>query len=316
MPRVSPIITIALGASAIFADAAQLPTTIIGMKTVTVYGVQYFDPSLANPSTANVGGNAYDRATDDLGIDKTQSNQAAVVVTPAEVTGDLQFLSIDPTIAAAGTLQNGLLTVDGLLKGVTVISPNGINMFPLTPFVFTPFQRTISYHIISDSSENSANLSVSQVQAIIQSINSTWGNQANITFGPGTFISPITVQGDLGNPIPLISASPDAQEEAITSAAKDPATAINVYFVWALTGDGAGIAGATRAATGDVFIATASSEINRTTAHELGHALGLTVSSGEADYTDPSLLYQLMYGLEGGGYTVTPTQGNVINPVQ
>jgi hypothetical protein len=300
--------------------AADLPK-----ETAVIHSVQFSDPQ----GTSLTGGNAFDRAAIDIGVDKTQTNTALVTITPAKVAGQVQFTTDGPAIAtpspttAAGSPQT--LTITGQGKGIAFISTKRYPAARMGAATFTPQQVTIALHIISDSAGHSAGITASQVSSIVQVVNTIWGNQTNVTFGPSPIITANTVSGDLGPSVDFISGTNTTDYIAVTNAARNPAVPFNVYFVSAITVDGAADDGvAPDDGTGNVFVATNSKDINRSTAHELGHALGLRASLGfDVDYVDSggptTRRYQLMYGNSadvpiGGGRTVTPFQGNGVNP--
>ncbi len=310
--RARPALALGLFSQFVFAGVVSIPAT-----RIIIQDAVFSDPK---GNADAVGGNAYDRASDEIGVVKTLTNDAKSTVTPSKATPFVKFKSDTPGVATISSAQDSpssqKVTITGVARGKALITPKTLPSRKLKAYVFSPFQRTVAFHIISDNAGHTAGLSVAQVQAIVAQANLRWGGQANITFGPNTPIDSVTVPIDLGSAVDLTN-SPSAEEQAIINAAKSEAVAFNVYFVHKLDATAAGGGtppGATRSATGDSFISITSLDINRTTAHELGHDLGLSAASGLSDYTDAARLYQLMYGIEGGGFTITPSQGDVINP--
>ncbi len=292
--------------------AATLPST-----TLTVHDVQFSDPR-GNADT--VGGNAYDRQTNEIGVNRSQTNQALATITPARVAGLVQFIPTDGTIASVApspaTRSPETLTVSGIARGNTVIIPRRRPARQLGVYVHTPFQRTVAFYIVNDNAGHNAGLTLAQAQAAVQAANNFWSTQANTTFPTAVNpqVSVLSVPQDLG-PTFDIAGVIGPEEQAVVNATPNTGASFNVYFVNQVVVAGRGpVEGATRAATGNVFVSVSSADLNRTVAHELGHALGLSAASGNADYTDAARLYHLMYGEAGGGFTITPRQVLIINP--
>lgn len=296
----------------VFATIGQAATVTIPNQILTYHSAEFSDPQ----GNSLTGGKAYDREKNQIGVNRTQTNTALAKVKPARLTSRVQFVSAAANTASVAQVQTApdqqTLTVTGVNQGETSVYAQRSPFPSMGIFVFTPFQRSVAIHIINNS------VTMAQAQAALALANATWGDQANITFGPNPTIDAIAV-ADLGTSLDVLQNSISSEEQAVLNAAKNTGVAFNIYIVNSIQVAGlpAGTFadGLTRTGLGDIFIGANSPTLNLTVTHELGHALGLTKDDGNADYEDTTRQYQLMFFNTSRGSTIAPDQGASINSV-